>query len=161
MTTRYEMVRDTEARAYRRDELGRRSPLPLCLDLRNHSPDGVEWGYGGSGPAQLALALLVDATGDRDLATRLYQRFKDEVVARRSRPSWTITRDEVRGWVERATDRPPEFYLVLSKSSILNSGADWEVMGRADNLEEGRELREMYKREVAPLTYLMKASVVE
>lgn len=29
-------------------------------DLCNHSPDGFEWGYGGSGPAQLALAILVD-----------------------------------------------------------------------------------------------------
>lgn len=27
------------------------------FDLRFHSPDGFEWGYGGSGPAQLALAL--------------------------------------------------------------------------------------------------------
>jgi Family of unknown function (DUF6166) len=26
------------------------------LDLWNHSPTGFEWGYGGSGPAQLALA---------------------------------------------------------------------------------------------------------
>ena len=30
------------------------------FDLRNHSPDGFEWGYYGSGPAQLALALLCD-----------------------------------------------------------------------------------------------------
>lgn len=28
------------------------------LDLFNHSPTGFEWGYGGSGPAQLALAIL-------------------------------------------------------------------------------------------------------
>ena len=26
------------------------------LDLFNHSPTGFEWGYGGSGPAQTALA---------------------------------------------------------------------------------------------------------
>ena len=26
---------------------------------RNHSPDGFAWGYGGSGPAQLALALCL------------------------------------------------------------------------------------------------------
>ena len=26
------------------------------FDLWNHSPTGFEWGYGGSGPAQLALA---------------------------------------------------------------------------------------------------------
>src|SRR5204863_5783137 len=27
----------------------------------NHSPDGFAWGYGGSGPAQLALAILLAA----------------------------------------------------------------------------------------------------
>jgi hypothetical protein len=40
------------------------NPLNLRLDLRNHSPSGFEWGYGGSGPAQLALALLADCLGD-------------------------------------------------------------------------------------------------
>lgn len=37
--------------------------LPPRRDLKNHSPDGFEWGYEGSGPAQLALALCVDALG--------------------------------------------------------------------------------------------------
>ena len=27
----------------------------------NHSPDGFNWGYGGSGPAQLSLAMCLDA----------------------------------------------------------------------------------------------------
>ena len=36
-------------------------------DLVDHSPTGFEWGYGGSGPAQLALALASDAL--------LYRRF--------------------------------------------------------------------------------------
>lgn len=31
------------------------------LRFRNHSPDGFEWSYGGSGPAQLALAILLHA----------------------------------------------------------------------------------------------------
>ena len=48
-------------------------PLPLRLDLFNHSPTGFSWGYGGSGPAQLALALLADALGDDDRAVRLHQ----------------------------------------------------------------------------------------
>lgn len=26
----------------------------------NHSPDGFNWGYGGSGPAQLALSILLE-----------------------------------------------------------------------------------------------------
>ena len=33
----------------------------------NHSPTGFEWGYGGSGPAQLALALLLDYVCDETL----------------------------------------------------------------------------------------------
>ena len=28
--------------------------------VRNHSPDGFAWGYGGSGPAQLALAICLE-----------------------------------------------------------------------------------------------------
>lgn len=35
--------------------------LPLRLDLARHSPTGPEWAYEGSGPAQLALAILADA----------------------------------------------------------------------------------------------------
>jgi hypothetical protein len=56
-------------------------PLPLRLDLFNHSPTGFSWGYGGSGPAQLALALLADALRDDDRAIRLHQAFKFKVVA--------------------------------------------------------------------------------
>jgi hypothetical protein len=55
--------------------------LPLRLDLFNHSPSGFSWGYGGSGPAQLALALLADALADDDRAIRLHQDFKFKVVA--------------------------------------------------------------------------------
>lgn len=35
-------------------------PLPLRLDLVSHSASGFEWGYGGAGPSQLALAILAD-----------------------------------------------------------------------------------------------------
>src|SRR4051812_34392408 len=56
-------------------------PLNPRFDLRNHSPDGFNWGYGGSGPAQLSLALLADATGEPDTATRLYQEFKRRHIA--------------------------------------------------------------------------------
>ena len=38
--------------------LGRNQPLPLFLEVENHSPTGFEWGYGGSGPSQLSLALV-------------------------------------------------------------------------------------------------------
>lgn len=53
--------------------------LPVRLDLANHSPTGFAWGYCGSGPAQLALAILADAAGD-DMALQWYQQFKQEVI---------------------------------------------------------------------------------
>jgi hypothetical protein len=71
-------------------------PLPLRLDLFNHSPAGFSWGYGGSGPAQLALALLADALGDGNLAVRLHQAFKFRVVACWPEGErWWITADQI------------------------------------------------------------------
>lgn len=55
--------------------------LPFRLDLANHSPTGFAWGYGGSGPAQLALAICADALGNAVKALAVYQDFKDRVVA--------------------------------------------------------------------------------
>jgi Family of unknown function (DUF6166) len=65
-----------------RVENGSRSELPLHLDLRNHSPTGFNYGYAGSGPAQLALALLADYLGDDETAQQHYQDFKFKVIAR-------------------------------------------------------------------------------
>lgn len=48
--------------------------------IRNHSPDGFAWGYCGSGPAQLSLALLLEFT-DEKTAQRFYQDFKQDVIA--------------------------------------------------------------------------------
>lgn len=50
--------------------------------LRNHSPDGFNWGYGGSGPAQLALAILLFVGIPDEDALRLYQNFKWDFIAR-------------------------------------------------------------------------------
>lgn len=43
--------------------------------IRNHSPDGFMWGYGGSGPAQLALAICLKLYG-AEKAQKVYQDFK-------------------------------------------------------------------------------------
>lgn len=47
----------------------------------NHSPDGFAWGYPGSGPAQLAFAILANEFGPT-LAKAHYQRFKQTVIGR-------------------------------------------------------------------------------
>ena len=64
-------------------------------DLWNHSPTGFEWGYGGSGPAQLALAILADHCGDDRQAFNFHHRFKWAVIAELPRRSWTLTNQEI------------------------------------------------------------------
>ena len=71
------------------------SALNPRLDLRNHSPTGLEWGYGGSGPAQLALAILADHLSDPALAQNLYQDFKFNVVARLTSDQWLLSSNDV------------------------------------------------------------------
>jgi hypothetical protein len=51
-------------------------------NLFNHSPDGFSWGYAGSGPAQLALAILLELTGDKEFALEHHQDFKFAWVAK-------------------------------------------------------------------------------
>ncbi|MEZ3172344.1 DUF6166 domain-containing protein [Halorubrum sp. RMP-47] len=78
---------------------GTRLTPDRSLELTNHSPSGFEWGYGGSGPAQLALAVLLDYTGDEAFALDHYQAFKTEVVSQldcaRSGERWRLTGPEI------------------------------------------------------------------
>lgn len=108
---------------YRGDTRGNDQPrvtvngrdLKARLDLRNHSPAGFAWGYEGSGPAQLALAICADYLGDDARALRVYQDFKRAVISRlrddNGNPleSWSMTGESVRVAVE-AVERelPPE-----------------------------------------------------
>jgi hypothetical protein len=64
---------------------GTRLTPDRSLELTNHSPSGFEVGYCGSGPAQLALAVLLDYTGDEAFALNHYQAFKTEVATHGTR----------------------------------------------------------------------------
>lgn len=66
-----------------------RVPLDLRLDVRNHSPTGFEWGYHGSGPAQLALAICCFMLG-QERAERVYEDFKSKLIAPITADAWTI-----------------------------------------------------------------------
>ncbi len=65
-------------------------------DLCNHSPTGFNWGYGGSGPAQLALAILVREFHDVDFALEHYQDFKWKVISMIQSSEWEMTSDYIR-----------------------------------------------------------------
>ena len=89
------------------------------LELMNHSPE-FNWGYVGSGPAQLALALLLDATEDPATALRSYQDFKWQVIA--GFPidkTWNLTDHEIHAWLAHRSgtgliEVPPPFSATVS-----------------------------------------------
>jgi hypothetical protein len=76
-------------------ESGEAYPLNPRYDLRNHSPDGFSWGYAGSGPAQLSLALLADALGDDDRARDAYQTYKFRVIGRLAGDRFELTDEQI------------------------------------------------------------------
>lgn len=70
--------------------------LQLYYAEVKHSPTGFAWGYSGSGPAQLAYALLRHALEDRAAASRWYQQFKERVIAPLSPgASWKLKRSYI------------------------------------------------------------------
>jgi len=80
-------------------------PLDPRHDLHNHSPDGFEWGYPGSGPAQLALAILADHLEDDEEAINLHQRFKWEVVTKLPERRWTLTSRDIDAALHRIREQ--------------------------------------------------------
>ncbi len=77
--------------------------------LVKHSPTGMEWGYGGSGPADFALNILYAFT-DAEFAQRHYQAFKATFVASLPEAGGTIAGSAIRWWIEvqKLDDRSTE-----------------------------------------------------
>lgn len=68
--------------------------------LFEHSLDGFSWGYGGSGPAQLALAIMLKFT-DKKNASNLHQDFKWEILAKLPKnENFILPIDGVEDWVD-------------------------------------------------------------
>lgn len=69
--------------------------------ITRHSPDGFEWGYGGSGPADFALNIMAAFLGtDRAQRNSLYQEFKAKFVATLPEEGGTIKRADIESWLE-------------------------------------------------------------
>ena len=90
--------KDGSAKVFRRSRTGSATGAPLNpqYEVRRHSPTGLEWGYMGSGPAQLSLAILIDYLGNVEQAQDLYQDFKNAVVVELPYDEWTLSNDEVK-----------------------------------------------------------------
>lgn len=64
-----------------------------------HSPTGYEWGYCGSGPADLARCILINYfNGTKTSADMYYQKFKFDLIAGWG-DVWEITSEEISKWL--------------------------------------------------------------
>jgi hypothetical protein len=77
----------------------------ITKDEARHSPAGFEWGYAGSGPAELARAMLMRAfPGDPPACgvrhPVVYQWFKGAVVQRLPRAGWTLEGAALLEWYD-------------------------------------------------------------
>ena len=70
--------------------------------VKNHSPDGFNWGYAGSGPAQLALAILLEVTNDETQALTHYHDYERQVIASitSQTTNWEIEEQKIIAWLE-------------------------------------------------------------
>lgn len=82
------------------DYMAGRFPEELGDKDKRYSPSGYEWGYAGSGPHELARALLAEHMGEVPDRT-MYHDFCAEVVNAMGKPSWSITRGFMRSWVHQ------------------------------------------------------------
>jgi len=87
-----------------REEEGRWLDPKESQDIINHSPDGFNWGYTGSGPAQLALSLLYDITKDKDLAFQYYHDLKFDIIARLD-DKWLLEENQILHWLVKKQKR--------------------------------------------------------
>ena len=77
----------------------RAAGLRASLAVRNPSPTGPAWGYGGSGPTQLAPAILLAVT-DEATAERFYQPFPWSVIAPIEADRWALDAGDILGGLE-------------------------------------------------------------
>lgn len=100
-----------------------------------HSLDGFEWGYAGSGPAQLSLAILLDYYTDKigaeqakAKARAFYSAFKFAIIAKfpQGQP-WQITSGQIARFLSELSEdgrSPRPRYVPLGETSITPGARD-------------------------------------
>jgi hypothetical protein len=80
-------------------------PLDIRHDVKHHAPV-FEWGHRDPSANQLALALLLDVTGDEPRTLAAYRAFKNLVVSHLDE-TWELSEDAIRVMlndIENASD---------------------------------------------------------
>ncbi|MXR43139.1 hypothetical protein GRX01_17565 [Halobaculum sp. WSA2] len=104
------------------------------LGLVRHGPAGLDWGYVGSGPAQLACALLLDYTDNETVAQQHYIQFRNDVVSQLvcdgPADCWHLTGKDI----EAALAEFEEYRALTPDGGTPSSSlpANWSAVSRTD-----------------------------
>jgi len=90
------------------------APLPLRLDLRQYAM-GFEWGYDGTGPKQLALAILSEHYGKDEPAVADAPRLLRAVIEDLPAAGWTLTGEEIDRALAAFTQVPTDLAGLLAR----------------------------------------------
>jgi len=82
-----------------------------------HSPDGMNWGYGGSGPSDTALSVLTDAS-DAKIAFTYYQKFKREFIVNMPIYGGSITIEAIQDWIKQQA-RMTQYIIKNLRENLL------------------------------------------
>lgn len=101
------------------------APLPLRLDIVNHSRTGFGWGYSGSAPTPLPVAILADWMSCDHAALALHQTFKAAGIAGLEK-HWSLSDDDlVRIFETMCKERP-----WLQRLAVLEGGPTVQIVDR-------------------------------
>ena len=89
-------------------------PLDARLDLRDFHAGGFEWGYAGSGPSQLALAILADHADGRT-ALGNYRQFMQVFIAEIEGDSWRLSGADIDQRISETTIVPMDLKTLMRK----------------------------------------------
>jgi len=110
------------------------TPLDLRLDLKNHSPMGFEWGYNGSGPRQLALAMIAKLTYDKN-ALEHYKEFAKVFIEPLNKDEWSFDTSLLKKWIYERSLQLQGFFIVDREIFL-----DDKCIGRIDFHDKGEVL---------------------
>jgi hypothetical protein len=130
---------------------GKELSLAKSLAVINHSPDGFNAGYGGYGPSQSALAILLAVTTKND-AEKYHQKFKWDFIAKEdllNSPDFEFEFD-YEAWAKTITVAGPCTRCGHETGAMFKDGETWvhedpltcvhNLTSRIELLESGREI---------------------
>jgi hypothetical protein len=84
-------------------------PLASRNDIRSFTRTGLEWGFVGPGPQQLALALLADHLGNDERALALCRSFMERLTSQLDN-DWRLTAADISAELEKVSSTAYQTY---------------------------------------------------